>query len=276
MLSIRKRPVGLFLRDSSLVVTALIFALCIPAYSSWWIAFSGMAFAIIIAKHCYGGIGQNIFNPAMAGYVFVLLCFPSESTSYVSAFNNSGLIESLKLIAGLEPAQIDSITGATALTILKTGLDGMNMVGEIRESPVFGLVAGHGREWIALTWLLGGIWLIYRKLVDFRLPLVFIGTMFVVSTFFYWLDDSRYISPLFTLFAGGSMLAAFFIITDPVSSSTTPVGKIIFAAGTAVLAYIIRTWSNYPDGIAFAVLLMNFAVPLIDRFTRPRVLGEDS
>ncbi len=274
MLRLRKQPLQLFLFDGSAVVTALLFALCITPYTPWWINLVGMAFAISIAKHCYGGLGQNIFNPAMAAYIFVLLCFPLELSLHPAAGHYPGLRDTLEIIAFGIQGYSDGVSGATVLATLKTGLDGMGMISEIRTSPVFGQLAGKGSEWIPVFWLAGGIWLAYQKIIKWQVPAAFLAVLFVISLIFYWYDDSHYISPLFTLLAGGSMLAAFFIITEPVSSSTTPAGRIIFASGVAIIAYVIRTWGNYPDGVAFAVLLMNFSAPIIDRLTRPKVVGE--
>lgn len=274
VLLIRRIPVKPFLFDGSTVVTALLFAICLSPYAPWWANLTGITFGVIIIKHCYGGLGQNIFNPAMAGYVFTLLCFPMELSIYPDPRNYPGFLDTIRIINGNFPHYPDAITGATVLSTLKSGLHGMKMISEISQSPVFGVLAGRSTEWITTLWFAGGIFLIVRKIIKWQVPVVFLGTMFLISLVFYWFDSSHYPSPVFTLFAGGSMLAAFFIITEPVSSSTTPAGRLLFAAGTAIIAYIIRTWGNYPDGIAFAVLIMNFSAPLLDRMTRPRVLGE--
>ena len=280
MLYLREKPLRLFLFDGSAVVTALLFALCLSPYTPVWVNFSGICFAIIVAKHLYGGIGYNMFNPAMAGYVFVLLCFPVNLTTWSLpagiADQQATLLQILSIIftgpSSLE--NFDSLSGATTLGWTKSQLSGMFMITEIRNSPLFGSFAGKGTEWIAVAWLCGGIWLLIQRIIKWEMPVFFIGTVFLISLLFYWYDSSIYLSPVLTLFTGGIMLATFFIITDPVTASATPRGRIIYVIGIGLLTYIIRTWSAYPDGVAFAVLLMNAVVPLVDNYTRPRVFGE--
>lgn len=280
MLYLREKPLRLFLFDGSAVVTALLFALCLSPYMPVWVNFTGICFAIIVAKHLYGGIGYNMFNPAMAGYVFVLLCFPVNMTTWSLpagiADQQATLLQILSIIftgpSSLE--NFDSLSGATTLGWTKSQLSGMFMITEIRNSPLFGSFAGKGTEWIAVAWLCGGIWLLIQRIIKWEMPVFFIGTVFLISLLFYWYDSSIYLSPVLTLFTGGIMLATFFIITDPVTASATPRGRIIYVIGIGLLTYIIRTWSAYPDGVAFAVLLMNAVVPLVDNYTRPRVFGE--
>lgn len=280
MLFLRKKPLRLFLFDGSAVVTALLFALCLSPYTPVWVNFSGICFAIIVAKHLYGGIGNNVFNPAMAGYVFVLLCFPVYMTSWPLPAGvvdeHASLIQLLSIIftGPTSVENIDSLSGATTLAWTKSQLSGMSMVAEIRTSPLFGSFAGKGTEWIAIAWLCGGMWLLVQHIIKWQMPVYFIGTIFITGLLFNWYDSDIYLPPLLVLFSGGIMLAAFFIITDPVTASTTPRGKIIYVIGIGLLTYIIRTWGAYPDGVAFAVLLMNATVPLIDNYTRPRVFGE--
>ncbi len=281
MLRIRNLSFEVFLYDGSAIVTALLFALSITPFAPWWVNFFGIGFAIIVAKHMYGGLGYNLFNPAMAGYVFVLLCFPVEMTIWPSvkgiAEIDIGFLDTLLVIFTGQPfmEQLDSISGATPLDYMKSQLDGMAMVTEIYRSPLFGSIGGKGWELLALAWIGGGVWLLIQRIIKWQMPVIFIGTLFVISLLFYWYDSNLYTSPLFNLFSGGTMLAAFFIITDPVSASTTPRGQLIYASGIGIITYLIRTWGGYPDGIAFAVLIMNAAVPLIDRYTRPRIYGEN-
>ncbi|MBI4006260.1 MAG: RnfABCDGE type electron transport complex subunit D [Gammaproteobacteria bacterium] len=280
MLHLRKRSLQMFLYDGSAVVTGLLFALTISPFAPWWIDLAGICFAIVVAKHIYGGLGYNMFNPAMAGYIFVLICFPVELTVWPLAKGiadvNVGFIDTLSIIfAGQSSVTgIDGFSGATSLDYMKSQLSGMAMVSEIRTSPLFGSLGGKGSEWIAFAWLAGGVWLLLQGVIKWHMPVTFIASFFIISLLFYWYDASIYLSPVFNLFAGGTMLAAFFIVTDPVTSSTTPKGQLIFAAGIGVITYMIRSWGSYPDGIAFAVLIMNAAVPLIDSYTRPKVYGE--
>jgi len=282
ILKLREQPLLLFLYDGSAVVTGLLFALAVTPYAPWWVDMAGMGFAIIVAKHLYGGLGYNLFNPAMAGYVFVLLCFPAVMTIWPHAAGtgqlHAGLMDSLSIIFNGHPltGSVDSLSGATPLSYMKSQLNGMAMVPEITRAPLFGTFAGKGAEWLALAWAAGGVWLLVQRIIKWQMPVVFIATLFVFSLLCYWFDSSRYPSPLFTLFAGGAMLAAFFIITDPVTAAGTPRGRIIYAAGIGIITCLIRTWGGYPEGVAFAVLIMNAAAPFIDSCTRPRVFGENS
>lgn len=280
MLYLRGKPLKLFLLDGSVVVTAVLFAITISPYTPFWVNLLGISFAVIIAKHCFGGLGHNLFNPAMAGYVFVLLCFPAEISAWPhvqgSTATGAGLLDTISIIfAGQSSVtDFDSLSGATALESMQSQISGMIMISEARTSPLFGILAGKGSEWIAVAWLAGGFWLLYREIIKWQMPCMFLSSLFLFSLLFYWYDAEIFLSPVFTLFAGGSMLAAFFIVTDPVTAATTPLGRIIYACGIGLLTYLIRTWGSYPDGVAFAVLIMNAAVPLLDTCTRSRVFGE--
>lgn len=280
ILILRKRPIQDFIYDGSAIITGLLFALTITPYAPWWVSLSGICFAIVIAKHLYGGLGYNIFNPAMAGYVFVLICFPVELNYWPTILNDvghdgSGIIESLKIIfIGLPHEGLDSLSGATPLAFTKSQISGMAMLSEFSNGPLFGALGGKGWEWVGLAFLVGGIWLIIKGIIKWKIPLILILTLFALSLIFHGYDPERYASPIFNLFTGGTLLAAFFVATDPVTASTTPRGMIIYAAGIGLLTYIIRTWGGYPDGIAFAVLIMNASVPFIDNVTRPDVFGK--
>ena len=280
MLKLREQPMSLFLYDGSAVVTGLLFALAITPFAPWWVDVAGTGFAIMVTKHLYGGLGNNLFNPAMAGYVFVLLCFPAAMTVWPYAAGtghvHAGLMDTVSIICTGHPltGQMDGLSGATPLSYMKSQLNGMAMIPEITSSPLFGTFAGKGAEWLALAWAGGGVWLLLQKIIKWQMPVVFLATLFVFSLLCYWFDASRYPTPFFTLFAGGAMLAAFFIITDPVTAANTPRGRIMYAVGIGIITCIIRIWGGYPEGVAFAVLIMNAAVPFIDACTRPRVFGE--
>ncbi len=278
MLKLRHRPIALFLQDGSAIVTGLLFALTISPFSPWWINLSGIAFAVIFAKHLYGGLGYNPFNPAMAGYVFVLLCFPAQMNIWPAApglvENSPNLSDYLATIFRFGQTDLDAISGATALNHMKSQLGLMNMVSEITTAPEFGHVAGAGREWISAGFLLGGLALLFMRVIKWQIPVAVLSGMFLISIIFNLYDSDIYASPLFHLCSAGTVLCAFFIATDPVTASTTPAGRLLYGCLIGVLAYIIRTWGAYPDGIAFAVLIANACAPLIDNFTRPRVIGE--
>jgi len=276
MLSWRQRPVMFYLRDNSAIVTAWLLALALPTLAPWWLIVIATLFAIVIAKHLYGGLGYNPFNPAMVGYVVVMISFPQYMTQWLLPHENLDFAQSLQWLLKGELSgsmTIDSITSATAIDSIKTGLSLNQSFADISNSPLFGYLGGAAWEWIAAGFLAGGLWLLYMRIISWQIPLGMLLSISVISGIFYVVDPQYYSDPLFQLFSGGTMLAAFFIATDPVSASTTPRGKIIYAAGIGALTYIIRTWGGYPDGIAFAVLLMNMAVPTIDYYTQPRIFG---
>ena len=281
MLRMRGRPLKPFINDYSAVVTAVLFALCIPPLAPWWVSFIAMLFAIGFAKHLDGGLGQNVFNPAMVGYVVVLISFPQAMTSWLPpvslAENGAGFIDSLGIIfSGRVPLAggWDAITQATPLDTLKTGVEAGRMVPEIRNSPLFGDYGGRGWEWIANWFALGGFFLLYKRVISWQVPVALIGSVLLLSLPFWLADPDSNPFPLEHVFSGAIVLAAFFIATDPVSGCVSNRGRLIFGAGVGIITLAIRRWGGYPDGVAFAVLLMNMAAPLIDRYTRPRMYGE--
>lgn len=275
---LRQRPWKPAVSDLSAVVTACLLVICLPQHAPWWLILVGVGFAMLAGKHVYGGLGFNPFNPAMVGYVALLISFPREMTQWYLPANlleqGPGTVDSIRLLFGLTPAiPIDGVTAATALDSFKTGLAQNHTIAEIRNNPVFGDFGGVGWEWIANWWFLGGLYLLYTRTIQWRIPVALLGSLGATALVFYLFNPDATASPGFHLFSGGAMLAAFFIATDPVSASTTPKGRLIYAAGIGVLIYIIRSWGGYPDGVAFAVLIMNMFVPMIDRFTQPRVYG---
>ncbi len=280
MLRMRQRPVMMYLFDSSALVTAMLLALALPPLAPWWLVVIGSAFAIIFAKHLYGGLGFNPFNPAMVGYVMLLISFPREMTSWLAPLSlgeqNLSLGQSLSFVfSGSLPAglSLDALTMATPLDSLKTELGLNKAMQEITASPIFGMLGGTGWEWINIAFLAGGLWLIHKKIISWHVPIAMLGSLALISFLFFIIKPGAYASPLFHLFSGGAILGAFFIATDPVSGATTPKGRLYFGAGVGVLTYIIRSWGGYPDAVAFSVLLMNMAAPTIDYYTRPRVFG---
>ena len=278
MLMARKRPVLPVLQDGSALLTGVLLALALPPLAPWWIPVIGSLFAIVIAKQLYGGLGYNPFNPAMAGYVVLLISFPRELSLWPATGQVLGLQDTLLLVfSGSLPdtLTLDAITMATPLDAVKTRLGLSETLTEIRDSAVFGSFAGAGWEWLNLWFLLGGLWLLQQKIIKWQIPAGMLGGLFLTALLFYAWNPDIYASPLFHLFSGAAMLGAFFIATDPVSASTTPRGRLYYGFGIGVLTYVIRTWGGYPDGVAFAVLLMNMAAPTIDYYTRPRVFGHD-
>ena len=277
MLSLRGRPLRPFLTDGSALLTGLLLGLALPPLAPWWIAVIGAALAMVIGKHLYGGLGYNPFNPAMVGYVILLISFPAEMIHWMPAAGSGlaepGVGEILSVIFAGAP--VDGITAATALDTVRTEMGLHRTLEEVASvSPTIGNLGAADWEWINLGFLLGGGWLLYRRHIDWRIPAGLLGSLLVMALLFQLFDGDRYPDPLFHLFSGATMIGAFFIATDPVSASTTSRGRLIYGAGIGVMTYIIRTWGGYPDGIAFAVLLMNMAVPIIDYYTRPRAFGE--
>ncbi|MBH2034112.1 MAG: RnfABCDGE type electron transport complex subunit D [Pseudomonadales bacterium] len=271
ILAIRKRPITFYLKDGSALVTAVLLALALPPYAPWWLTLIAVGFAIIFGKQLYGGLGQNPFNPAMLGYVVVLISFPLPMTTW-PAPHSVGMLAGIEHIWGLASLP-DGWSQATALDSLK--LNKSLTVDELwAQNPAFGRFGGQGVEWVNLAFLLGGLYLLKQKLISWHAPVGMLAALAVMSLLF-WNgsgSDSNG-SPLFHLLTGATMLGAFFIVTDPVSGATSQLGRIIFGAGVGVLVYIIRTWGGYPDGMAFAVLLMNLTAPTIDYYSRPRTYG---
>ena len=279
ILALRARPVLPQLGDFSAVVAAWLFALCLPMHVPWWLVLVGMGFAMIAGKHLYGGLGFNPFNPAMVGYVVLLISFPREMTTWYLPASVSG--ETLGLadafaysFGGADIAQWDALSSATPLDLARTGLSQGLPLTEIRGSPVFGGWGGAGWEWIALCWLVGGIYLLATRTIRWHIPAAVLTGVLAMALIFYLVDSESYLSPLFHLLSGAAMIGAFFIATDPVSAATTDPGRLVYGLMIGILIYVIRTWGGYPDGVAFAVLLANMCVPLIDYYTQPRVYGE--
>ena len=279
MLKARRRPLKPFINDYSAVVTAVLFAVCIPPLAPWWITCIGMLFAIVFAKHLYGGLGNNIFNPAMVAYVVVLISFPQAMTAWLAplplADVHLSLAETLASIFNGKPGPgWDAVTAATPLDLMKNGLEAGQTVVQIRQSAVFGTLGGIGWEWMAVWFGLGGAYLLFKRVIHWHVPVSLIASVILFSLLFWLFDTETNPSPLSDVFSGAVILAAFFIATDPVSGCTSNRGRLIFGAGVGLISLVIRRWGAYPDGIAFAVLLMNMAAPLIDRYTRPRTDGE--
>jgi electron transport complex protein RnfD len=280
MLKVRKLPLNLFLGDWSAVVTAVLFALCLPPLAPWWIALVGMLFAIVVAKHLYGGLGQNMFNPAMVGYVVVLISFPQVMALWLppapiaSQSLTFGEVLNAIFTGSVSPGfSWDAISEATPLDAIRTSLASGRMVSEARQSPVFGDFGGLGWEWIANLYALGGFWLLWRRIISWHVPVTMIGSVVTLGLVAYLVDPGSNPVPLQHVFSGALVLGAFFIATDPVTGCTSNRGRLIFGLGVGIITLSIRSWGGYPDGVAFGILLMNMAAPLIDRYTQPRIFG---
>ncbi|GGW74330.1 electron transport complex subunit D [Alteromonas halophila] len=288
---LRKRPVDRTLGDCSALLTALLIAVSIPPALPWWMTVIGTLFAIAVAKQVYGGLGFNIFNPAMVAYVVLLISFPAAMTMWLPPQSLStlspGFVDMLSVIftgytmQGYDVGQLkqltDGLTSATPLDTLKTGLTQGMTYSEVLSRPAFdsGLfdAMGAGWGWVSLAYLLGGLMLIQQRVISWHIPGSLLVSVFIFASMLHLANGDLYASPIFHLTNGAVMIGAFFIATDPVSASTTSRGRLIFGAAIGFWVVIIRTFGGYPDAVAFGVLLMNMAVPLIDYYTRPRTYG---
>jgi electron transport complex protein RnfD len=237
-------------REYSAVVTGLLLAFCLPPTLPVWMAALGAIFAVVIAKHLFGGLGHNIFNPALIGRAFLLASFPVAMTTWTSP--------------------IDGLTTASPLGIMKEAA-GQQLPG-IAEL-FLGNVSGSLGETSALALLIGGLYLLYKKHIDWRIPGSYLGTVFVLTSIVAAVKGQGLEYPVFHLFAGGLFLGAFFMATDWVTSPVTKTGRLIFGAGAGVLVVLIRLKGGYPEGVCYSILLMNVVTPLIDRYTKARVFG---
>ncbi len=284
MMWARGRAPETALTDYSALVTAALLAFALPSLTPWWVTATGALFGVVVAKHLYGGLGFNIFNPAMAGYVVILVAFPSHLNLWVAPrmgdidYQHLTIIQTLGFtLTGNLPETLgfDAVSRPTPLDVMKTGLNNMATAIEIRSHPVMGDFGGRGWEWIGNFLAIGGFWLLIRKIIRWHIPVgVGIGLL-GPATIMYLIDPGANPSPGFHLFAGATILCAFFIATDPVSAATSPKGRFVYGIGIGFLIYCIRTWGSYADGVAFAVLVMNMAVPAIDYLTRPHIVGHD-
>ena len=282
-LRLRKRQVGFYLRDYSALVTAFLLGIALPPYAPWWLVLVGCFFAIVIAKQLYGGLGFNPFNPAMVAYVVLLISFPVEMTRWALDAHAlpadvvlPNIQQALQLVfSGQATGLVDGWTAATPLDVVKQA-KGLTLDQVYDSNAVLhsAKLAGAGWEWVNLGFLAGGCYLLYKRVFTWHAPVAMLTSLCVLSLVFYDGGSSASKgSPLFHLLSGASMFGAFFIVTDPVTSAVSTKGRLIYGACIGALVFIIRAWGNYPDALAFAVLLMNFAAPFIDYYTLPRTYG---
>lgn len=286
-LKIAGKPIKPFLSDGSALLTGWLLAMTLPPWAPWWIAVVGGLIAIVIGKQVFGGIGQNLFNPAMVARVALLISFPLEMTLFhapAPLFSAAApdWLQSLSITFGFQlDSGFDAVSSATPLGMIKTEVGAGKPISEILPhtaslwSASWGEVPGSFGETSALLILLGGLFLIYKRVISWHIPLAMLGSMSLLAGVFYLLNPEQYLSPMFHLMTGGAMLGAFFIATDLVTSPVSIRGQLLFGAGCGVLVYVIRTWAGYPEGVAFAVMLMNACTPLIDHYLKPRIYGRD-
>jgi len=278
-----KRPIRPALMDLSGILSAWLVALTLPPWAPWWIGVMGAACAIILGKQVFGGLGQNVFNPAMLARVILLISFPVQMTTWVVpqpmfSEQDPGIAAGFATTFGAQ-ADWDSVTTASPMGHLKTELtldkDISTIMADLPSYQDMGIghIAGSLGETSALLILLGGLWLLIRGIISWQAPVALLATVAVLSALFHYNDPQNFAAPQFHLFNGALMLAAFFIVTDPVTTPSTARGQLIFGAGCGALVFIIRTWGAYPEAVGFAVLLMNCITPLIDYYLRPRIYG---
>ncbi|MDQ6975009.1 MAG: RnfABCDGE type electron transport complex subunit D [Mariprofundaceae bacterium] len=278
------------LHDGSAALTGLLLALILPAATPWWMSIMGAVFAIILGKQVYGGLGYNPFNPALSARVILLISFPLAMTSWLipaqampAGVDLYDISTTLALFFGGPEAMgqtLDAITMASPLGYVKDDArQGISVALSLQThgysylDAFIGKETGSMGETSALALLIGGIILISRNTIRWHIPVSYLLTVAVLAAIFNTIDGDRFAPPLFHLLAGGLMLCAFFMATDPVSSPMGVKGHVVFGVGCGVLTWVIRTWGGYPEGAMFAVLLMNCAVPFIDHYFRPRVYG---
>ncbi len=250
--------------DGSAALTGVLLAFNVPASIPIWMIIIGSLVAIGIAKMPYGGLGNNPFNPALVGRVFMLISFPVQMTSW-PAIGSTG---------------VDAITTATPLAILKEGIKNGQPIAELSKNiPTnmdlfMGNMSGSLGEISVIALLLGGVFLLFRKIITWHIPISVLLSAAIFSGIFWLIDPSKYADPMFQLMTGGLVLGAFFMATDMVTSPMNGKAQILFGAGIGIITILIRVWGAYPEGVSFAILIMNALVPLLNRFIKPKRFGE--
>ncbi len=255
------------LSDGSAVITGILLAFNVPSNLPLWEMVIGSFFAIAIAKMAYGGLGKNPFNPALVGRVFLLISFPVDMTSW-------------PLPSTFSTKLTDVVTGPTALGVIKEGLMKGDTIGQLMnnipsyKAMFLGNIGGSLGEVSALAIIIGGLFLMIRNVIKWHIPVSYIITVFVFSGILWLVNPQQYADPIFHLLAGGLMLGAFFMATDMVTSPMTANGMLVFGIGCGILTILIRIWGSYPEGVSFAILIMNAVTPLINKAFKPKSFGE--
>jgi electron transport complex protein RnfD len=283
-LRLMDRPIMPALYDGSAILTGWLLALSLPPWAPWWIGAFGGLFATILAKQAFGGLGQNLFNPAMVARVALLISFPVQMTAWVGpaplgSLMAPGLLDGLMVtLKGITP-QFDAIASASLLGFAKTemsrGVDLLQSLGHAPMQSWFGSRPGSLGETAAWLIAAGGVVMMFLRIITWHTPVAMLLGIAIPAAILHAVDPARYLDMPTHLLSGGAMLGAFFIATDYVTSPNTSLGQMIFGAGCGVLTYVIRTWAGYPEGVAFAVLLMNSLTPIIDSYVKPRIYGRD-
>ncbi|MBN2787219.1 MAG: RnfABCDGE type electron transport complex subunit D [Paludibacteraceae bacterium] len=252
--------------DGSAIITGLLLAFNVPSNLPIWIIIVGALVAIGVGKLSFGGLGQNPFNPALVGRVFLLISFPVQMTSWPTPLVNRGVY-------------IDAITGATPLGVMKEGLKNGEAMSSIMQNipshlqMFYGQMGGSLGEISALLLILGGIYLLFKKVISWHIPGSIFITVILISGIFWLMNPEANADPLFHLLTGGIMLGAIYMATDYSTSPMSNSGKIVFGVGIGVLTMVIRLWGAYPEGVSFAILIMNAFVPIINKGFKPKLFG---
>lgn len=274
-LQLRELPVVAHLKDNSALVTALLLAVSIPPLSPWWLVVLGTVFAILIAKHIYGGLGQNIFNPAMVGYVVLVILFPVQMTNWLKQMELQSIyIDALDSLQVIFTYHTDESAALDKLILGFNGKTHSTSFSQILQQPILqNSLASISWQLVNIAYLFGGIIMLNRQIISWQIPFAFLATLMFCSLLSWLMIPLQYVSPMKHLFSGETMLGAFFIATDPVTAAVTPRGRLIYGAIIGLLIWIIRVYGGYPDAVSFAVLIANMSVPFIDQYSQPRVYG---
>jgi Na+-translocating ferredoxin:NAD+ oxidoreductase subunit D len=249
--------------DGSALITGILLAFNVPSNLPWWIIIIGALAAVGIGKLSFGGLGSNIFNPALVGRVFLLISFPVQMTSWPSVQENA----------------TDAVTSATPLGIIKEGLTTGTPISQISQQlptstdMLLGNISGSLGEVSALLLILGGLYMLYKKVITWHIPVSVIGSVAAIAAIFWMVDPQSYFNPVYHILTGGLMLGAIYMATDMVTSPMTSRGQIIFGVGIGVITISIRLFGAYPEGISFAILIMNAFTPLINTYVKPKRFG---
>jgi RnfABCDGE-type electron transport complex D subunit len=283
-LRLMNRPVTPTLHDGSAILTGWLLAVSMPPWAPWWIGAFGGLFATVLAKQAFGGLGQNLFNPAMVARVALLISFPVQMTAWVAPVPLStalapGIFDGLMITLKGTPTSLDAIASASLLGFAKTEMSrGVDLLQALPHAPVqswFGSRAGSLGETSAWLIAAGGAMMIVMRIISWHIPIAMLAGIAVPAAILHAVDPARYLDTATHVLSGGAMLGAFFIATDYVTSPNTRLGQLIFGGGCGLLTFVIRTWAGYPEGVAFAVLLMNSVTPIIDSYVKPRIYGRD-
>ena len=283
-LRLRDRPAAPVLGDGSAALTGWLLAVSLPPWAPWWIGVFGGLFATSLGKQAFGGLGQNLFNPAMVARVALLISFPVQMTAWVAPaplFSAAapGPIDGLLILLRGIPQAYDAVTSATTLGFAKTEMTrGIDLLASLPHAPALSFLGsrpGSLGETAAWLILLGGVAMMALRIITWHIPLAMLAGIALPAALLHAVDPARFLDAGAHVLSGGAMLGAFFIATDYVTSPNAPRGQLIFGFGGGLLTYVIRTWAGYPEGVAFAVLLMNAMTPLIDTYCKPRIYGRD-